>query len=487
MKRRDFLKTSSILGLSNLVPLSLFGGEFNDYKALVVVMLHGGNDGFNMVVPTSESGYNNYATNRGDLAIAKDALTLSTDDSGKLTLSKGEGNPYYKNNSIKEAYKKGLYHTTIDGIGINPLMPEFAHLVNSNKIAVAANMGLLHEPSTKEALLSGKAKRPLYMYSHNSQRELFYIGNSQKPGIRGLAGALADKWGDINNNSVYKLNMAIDSASKLQYGDITNPIVVSRNGPKKFTKVQDDERELYNRLLQIEDSSEFLKAYKKLKVSTFAYQDRLVNDWNNVGLNLSSTNSYGDALFSHMSESDLGVDEKEKPGTRFIDKMKALLKLIKIGKDSGLKRQIFYVEHFGYDTHGNQTLTHAKLLRELSIALYDFQTAIDELGLSQNVTTFNISDFGRSAGNNGDGSDHAWGSHYFIMGGAVKGGLYGQMPDLTLGGQSDITKKGRIIPTISHAQYYSTLLKWFGVDSSTIEQILPEVKNFNVKDLGFLA
>jgi len=487
MQRRDFLKTGAILSLSSIMPLNLFGEGFSDYKALVVIVLHGGNDGFNMIIPTTSSGYDNYLTNRGTLAISNEALNLPVDSNGKLSLSGGEDNPYYKNKSMVDSYKKGLYHTSVSGIGINPLMPEFAHLINNQKVALVANMGMLHEPSTKNDLLSGKAKRPIYMYSHNSQRDLFYTGNSQNAGGRGWAGALSDIWGDINNNEVYKLNMAIDSASKLVYGDITNPIVVSRGGPQKYSYIKDKERELYDKLIQISDSSEFLKVYKDLKKKTFNYQDRLVTDWNSVDLSLNSTNSYGQALFSHMDENILGVAGKDKPGTKFIDRMKAILKLIKIGKESGLKRQIFFVTHEGYDTHGNQALTQGKLLRELSIGLYDFQTALDELGFSDSVTTFNISDFGRSAGNNGDGSDHAWGSHYFVMGGAVKSGLYGTMPDLTLGGDDDITQKGRIIPTISQVQYYHTLLKWFGVDTSTIARILPEIDNFSIKDLGFMS
>jgi len=102
------------------------------------------------------------------------------------------------------------------------------------------------------------------------------------------------------------------------------------------------------------------------------------------------------------------------------------------------------------------------------------------------VTTFNISDFGRSTGNNGDGTDHAWGGSYFALGGAIKGGLYGIMPDLTLGSDDDLYSKGRLIPTTSMSQYYATILNWFGVDSTLMDIVLPELKNFETKDLGFM-
>jgi uncharacterized protein (DUF1501 family) len=487
MKRREFLKLSAAMGASAFAPITLFGGGFSDYKALVVILLHGGNDSLNMFIPTtddSKKGYSAYAKARGILAIDNNALNLPIANN-KLALEGGEKNPYYKNGTITDSYTKGFYETNF-GIGVNPLMPELAYLIKSNKVAIVPNMGTLHQPTTKKDIIDKKAILPIHLYSHNSQRALFYTGDSQNQNAIGWAGHLADMWGDINNSSVYGLNLSIDRTSKLQFGKNTNPLVIARGGPSTYRNIKDKERELYNKLLQIDSKNSFKRLYNTLKGKSFTYQDILKQDWK-INPTYTSTNGYGEAIFSKMDAQTLGLRSSEIPNGGLSDQLKAVAKLINIGKQKGLSRQIFYVMHGGYDTHGNQKFQHGKNLRTLSMALYDFNLALQELGLDEQVTTFNISDFGRSAGNNGNGSDHAWGGHYFVMGGAVKGGLYGEMPTLKLGGEDDATKKGRLIPTTSQTQYFATILKWFGVNSNEINQLFPELKNFDTKDLGFFT
>jgi len=490
MRRRDFLKFLSTIAAYNLLPSTLFASDSNDYKALVIILLHGGNDSVNMFIPTTndaESGFDAYTKARGILAIEQNKLDLPLDDNGNLVLEGGDKNPYYSDGTITQAYTKGFYDSGIEGIGVNPLMPEVATLIKQGKMAVVANMGTLHEPSSKEDILNKKVKLPIYLFSHNSQRALFYTGNSQNQSMNGWAGILADNLGNINNSEVYGLNVAISSAVKMLYGEKTNPLTISSRGPKAYSLVKYRERELYDKLIQIGNDKEFLRVYNELKSKSFIYQDVLKSDWDNTTLNLTSLNSYGEELFSGPSYTTLGIKSSESVGSGLSTQLKAVTKLIQIGKNRGLKRQIFFVTQGGYDTHGNQTATHSRNLRELSLALDSFDKALSDIGAHNEVTTFNISDFGRSVGNNGDGSDHAWGGHYFVMGGAVKSGLYGKMPSLKLGGEDDLTKKGRLIPTISHTQYYATLLKWFGVEDSLIEQILPELQNFDTKNLGFMG
>jgi len=491
MQRRYFLQFLTTMSTYSVLPSSLFAEDTsNDYKALVIILLHGGNDSVNMFIPTTndeKSGFDAYSKARGVLAVKQNPLDLPIDDNGNLLLEAGDKNPYYSNGTITEAYTKGFYECGIEGIGVNPLMPEVAALAKQGKLVVVANMGTLHEPTTKDDILNKKVKLPIYLFSHNSQRALFYTGNSQNQSISGWAGILADNLGNINNSNVYGLNVAIDSAVKMLYGDKTNPLTISSGGPKSYNKIKDEERVLYDNLLQIQNNNEFLRVYNELKAQSFIYQDTLKSDWENTILSFSSTNSYGGELFSSVDYKTLGIKTSESVGSGLSTQLKAITRLIQIGKNRGLKRQIFFVTQGGYDTHGNQTSTHSKNLRALSLALDSFDKSLNDIGAHNEVTTFNISDFGRSVGNNGDGSDHAWGGHYFVMGGAVKGGLYGKMPSLELGGEDDISKKGRLIPTTSHSQYYATLLKWFGIDNSLIEQVLPEIKNFNVQDIGFMG
>jgi len=146
---------------------------------------------------------------------------------------------------------------------------------------------------------------------------------------------------------------------------------------------------------------------------------------------------------------------------------------------------VIYITIGGWDTHSNMHITHAPSLRGLSLSVDKFMRAIESMGLLDQVTLMSVSEFGRSLGSNSGGTDHAWGSTHFILGGAVKPGNYGTIPDLTLGGDDDYTDKGRFIPTTSFSQYYATVLKWFGANSSQINKILPELNNFTKKDLGF--
>jgi uncharacterized protein (DUF1501 family) len=494
MQRREFLKLTggyaSLAGLGSMgVPMGLFAGgtsSLTGYKALVVLVQHGGNDSLNMIVPSgtdAKKGYNNYASIRTSLAVANNDLTggLTATD-GKLTLS---SNPYELNSSISDAYTKGFYrHSNIDGLATNGLMPEFAHLVNEGKVAMVANTGNLIKPTTKAEIEAKTASLPPYLYAHNNQRKLIYNGEAANLNRAGWAGLLADEWAGVNGSSVYGVNVSLKGIVHLLYGENTTPLIIDPKGPSKYINV---ERELYDNWFGFNKSEKFTDLYNRLRNKSFTVQDTLVDDWNDNAPTFSTKNAYGGELFSLPETSVLGIYEKETLNDSILYQFKAVAKLISIGKNSGLKRQVFYIAHPGYDTHAHQSETHALRLRELSLALGDFQLALGELGMENEVTTFNMTDFGRSVGNNGDGTDHAWGSNHFVLGGAVTGGLYGTLPDLTLGGDDDISSKGRLIPTTSMSQYLGTIVKWFGADEAMLNSLFPERGNFTVRDLGFMG
>ena len=152
----------------------------------------------------------------------------------------------------------------------------------------------------------------------------------------------------------------------------------------------------------------------------------------------------------------------------------------------GMKRQIFYVRMDGFDVHDNQNKNQPGLFTQLTDALMYFQATIDELGLSESITTFTASDFGRSLTSNGDGTDHGWGNHHMVLGSAVNGGdIYGQLPRMSTEGP-DAIRNGRVIPTLSASQYAASLLRWAGLQESSLDLVLPDLGNFSARDLGFL-
>jgi len=484
--RRDFLKFSA-LGVSSLaLPSYLLGDEanFNDYKALVVVFNAGGNDGINMFIPSSDDekrGYPMYRNIRSNLGVDNVDLPLNTVDN-RLDLT--GGNPYASDNDLRKSYLKGFYKHEGLAVATNALMPELAHLVNQKKVAIIANCGNLIEPATKAEFEAKTKMLPPFLFAHNHQTKLVMNGEASLLDYTGWAGRLFDRWSGINGGDIYGMNIAITRNEHIFYGKETSALVINAKGPSSYTQIN---RDLYNELIDIDESSIFKSLYSRLQKHSFLMQDIIVNDWNNNAPTFSSTNAYGGELFSSPSSDQLEQSSTASADTSMLKNLSAVAKLASIGKSRGLKRQIFFVYDGGYDTHSNQTSQHAKKLRGMSLGLGDFYRALEDMGMQDEVTTFNISDFGRSTGDNGDGTDHAWGGNYFAMGGAVKGGLYGEMPDLTLGGEDDLTRKGRLIPTTSMSQYYGSILKWFGVDEATLDYILPELKNFSTQDLGFMA
>lgn len=176
------------------------------------------------------------------------------------------------------------------------------------------------------------------------------------------------------------------------------------------------------------------------------------------------------------------------PNTAIGAQLKQAANIMASRQTLGARRQIFYATHGGFDTHSSQSEAHATLLSQLDQAIAAFQAAMEELGLSDNVTSFTMSDFSRTlVPNSSGGTDHAWGGHHFVVGGAVKGGkVYGTMPDLSLGGPDDAEAVGRWIPTTSASQYTATLANWFGVSWADMPQVVANIGNFSTKSLGFV-
>jgi len=479
MRRRDFLK----LSLLPLIPKISFAKEFEDYKAIVVVNLAGGNDSFNTFIPIADDesfSYDLYSKARDNIKVAN--VELSLDENGEdLTLQKGENNPYYQDNKLSKSYLKGYYPHKDLKIGTNAVMPEIAHLINTGKVAILNNIGNLIMPATKEELTSGKKPTPPFLFAHDFQTKLMMNGESGVVDFTGWAGRLYDMFPQITGSDVYSMNISLAGNVHIFDGRNTKPMILPSNGILKYKNGID--REMFDEFLAV-SSDEVGNYYKNLRKHTLILQDVLSEDLSN-SYEFTSTNPYGLTIFSKPDAYTLG-EKYLTTKLNFLEPLKTIAKLIKIGIDKDLKRQIFYISMGGFDTHSDQTTTHSSLLRGVSYTLGDFYLALKELGIEDKVTIMVTSEFGRSLGENGDGSDHAWGATLFAIGGAIKGGVYGDYVDMRLGGDDDYTQKGRFIPKLSFTQYYATVLKWFGLDENELDLLLPELKNFSKKDLGFL-
>ena len=514
MKRREFIK----FGLRSLAPIafpSLLQASntplFDDYKAIVILYLNGGNDGINTFIPVGtgndEFGYDAYLKSRGSLAVLdrdlSDKLKSAIQNDGRLLMEGYDKNFYVSSSNRVEDYIKGGFYLHNKGyknnlnfanqIATHSFMPELAHYVNEGRVAIIQNVGNLIQPTTKKDIYDKKANLPLFLMAHNHQGTITATADGKNLRQMGVFGRLADEWAGINKNSVYGMNISLTSnRPRILYGYKSVPNVFNRYGMKKMiTALNDRSYHTLYRLTDYERTNPFKRCFNKMHRHSIDLVFEVTHDWKKYDdMYKGIYDAYGKEIDpKHRTKDDIagfmhaGVGDWE-------GFLLNAAKLIKIGIDKGLKRQVFFVSlsFSGFDTHAEQRRVHGMDLRRLSLALDKFQRVIDFYGFDKQVTTILTSEFGRSIGSNGDGSDHAWGSHLFAMGGAVKGGLYGERPSLKLGGDDDMSNKGRLIPKISMSQFYNTLMQWFGVDENLRLKILPELKNFpkDSWNIGFM-
>ncbi|MBE8232426.1 MAG: DUF1501 domain-containing protein [Endozoicomonadaceae bacterium] len=529
MNRREFMKLLAKGGamgaLSSIGQLSLVNEAiatdpgFPDYKAMVCLFFLGGNDGFNMLIP-NDASYANYAAVRGELAVNNQDLNLSSLSSAlhNGTLGKGSNNPYNVDHTHTSAYTKGVYDLSNNGfnMAVHGLMPEFAQLIADNKISAIANVGNMVAPVTKQQIIAETANLPLFLFAHNHQQRALQTGQGNNLNDIGWAGKIADAWLGINGGSnLAGLNISFGNR-RMMIGKTTSPMVLGEKVhiPTPFLGMgkgegitSDEQRALFRALSGLPseasgsalnfstnsytNSNPFKQLYSEAMLRAMNLADKLPEIWDNNPITYSSKGSYGERLFAVPSSNDLGFNNILSGD--LIKKLETVAKMIELGTKDAFAtgnhtRQIFFVGVPGYDTHNNQAYRHSRLLREISLGLWKFQKAMEELGHEEKVTTFSMSDFGRTMTiNGGNGTDHAWGSHHFVMGGAgtnatnqFNGGkLFGTPPDLSLNGSDDYSEgKGQYIPTTSQDQVNASICKWFGVDESLISTIFPNLANF---------
>ena len=463
---RDLRFMNAAVAQSNIGP--------NDYKALVCVFLQGGNDSNNLIVPTISSEYLNYAAGRKPvLALPQGALlNLVT--------------PGTSNNYVDPAGHS---------FGLHPACPELAQLFFEGKLATLMNTGTLVYPLTKAQYQSGAHPKPPQLFSHSDQQTQWQTSIPDQPPTTGWGGRCADLLNSVQQGAPISLSVSLAGANTFEVGNIISQYSVSTSGAIPLSGVSGARLAALTNILGLN--------YSNLQASAYA---GVANHTIQSGslLNTAITNTAGNYWTNPFPTTVSNVISGTKFGSSLAPQLQMVARLIEAGKHAtanggfGMKRQIFFCQIGGYDLHSGQTnysaanpngvLTgaHSNLFSELSQCLYAFQRAMEQLGLSNGVTAFTASDFGRTFPSNGQGSDHGWGSHHLIVGGAVKGGqTYGTFPALTVNGPND-TNTGRWIPTTAIDQYFATLATWFGVDNSNLPALFPNVGRFASNNLGFI-
>ena len=453
--RRDFLKTSlrSATALGAASVLAKFG-EMNalaqsssGYQALVCIYLQGGNDGHNTVIPiaTAQQNYSQYQQTRGGLALTQGSL---------LSIQNGS-----------------------DSYGLHPSLVEIQSLYNQGSAAVLANVGNLVAPIDRASYLSNNLTLvPTALFSHSDQTNQWQSAIPNSTAITGWGGRIADYMQSQNGSAVFPSVSSIAGCGLFCNGQQTFPATVPPpyGGSNGVTGMVT--------LTGIDYAPSTATGLQQLL--TFDNGLQLVQAGNGV---LSRGQNYATMLTGLLQTSSLTT--KFPANSTLAAQLQTVANVMSVRTELGLTRQIFFCQLGSFDTHGFQLETQQALLQQLSQAVLAFYEATQEMGISQNVTTFTASEFGRTLSPSGnDGSDHAWGSHHFILGGGVQGGqFYGSFPALVLGGANDANSRGTMIPTTAIAQYGATLAQWFGVPSANLSSVFPNIANFSTANLGFLS
>ncbi|CAH9058748.1 hypothetical protein PSECIP111854_02265 [Pseudoalteromonas sp. CIP111854] len=443
MNRRSFIKASSAsFAATSFLSLgqALANTKINnneDYKAIVCVFLYGGMDNHDTLIPFDEPSYSKWAGIRSELL-------------QHYTIKRNRENLLALNTPARFAPRK---------FALPPEFKQVASLYQQGKLSIIGNVGPLLEPTNANAIESDLAKLPLRLFSHNDQQSTWMSGSTEGAQF-GWAGKLNDAL--INQTGLAPTTFSAittTGSGLLITGDKTQPYHVS-NGQAANINIYEEF-----------DNSTLLKQHFSAMPNQ---SDNLLEQDIAIKMKHSfeSNEQFNDALASSS------INLPPFPATAIAKQLETVSKTIAIREQLGEKRQVFVVAMGGFDTHSGQAKTLPQLQSAMDGAMSAFDSAMQSLGLSDNVTLFTASDFGRTLTVNGDGTDHGWGAHHFIMGGAVNGGtIFGDVPEPTLNHALD-AGHGRLIPTLSVDQYAASLGAWLGVEQSTLSNIFPSLNKF---------
>jgi uncharacterized protein (DUF1501 family) len=460
--RRRFLQTAggfsalSLAASMDKLGLASAAAQAPGYKALVCVFLFGGNDSSNMVMPITN--YAQYLAAR--------------------PVSTGINIPQASLLPITPANAGGAIY------GLHPAMPELQNLFTVGKCAVLCNVGSLSAPITRAQYISaghGGIKVPDNLFSHSDQQQQFMtaIDNATLSKVTGWAGRLCDLTVGLNAPNATPMSMSFSGSQTFGNGVSVRSLSLPTGGNFGFSgdgvsATQQARIAARATLLTLPDANQIVQAAQQTM---------------NVAL---SSSQLINPIIQGTGSAAITVPFTGVTGG-LASQMKAVAKVIEQRATLGHAREVFFVSIGGFDTHTGEINGHNNLYPQVSKALNAFYLATANMGLANQVTSFTLSDFGRTMKPNSAGTDHGWGSHHFIVGGDGSAGgsvagnnFYGFYPNLTMGGPNDSGSQGRWIPTTAMDQFGATLAKWFGASPTDVAQIFPNLGKFATADLGFM-
>jgi uncharacterized protein (DUF1501 family) len=445
LSRRGFIQIGAAsVGSLALKPFGLLPALAQngpDYRALVCIFLFGGNDSNNSIIPMDDASFKAYTSIRGNLALSQSNLTA--------TVNSISGAPYAFHDKLAEVQS----------------------LFASKELAVVANCGSLVQPVTRAQYQAQQTPVPMNLFSHSDQQLQWQSSIAQGNSPTGWAGRAADYVAAQGlNSSKFPTFYSVAGNALEGIGAKTAPVAVAPGGTLQLSGFNNSTESnarwtALNNLLSTDSGMSLVQAANGVLSNT-----------------ISDANLLSTALANPVKLTTTF------PTTSLGQQLQQVAEIIASRGKLGMSRQIFFCSLGGFDTHTGEIIAHNNLYPEVSPALAAFYQATQELGVAENVTAFTESDFSRTfQPTSADGSDHGWGSHHFVVGGAVKGGqIYGKFPAFELGGPDDTDTRGRWIPTTSIDQYGATLCSWFGIPDSAMNAVFPNLPNFTTRNIGFV-
>ena len=447
LNRRHFL--SSGLGCLGSLAMASFtqplsAQEDDDYRALVLLFQFGGVDCHDVVIPYGVGEYNEYADIRSDLMSA------------------------YGGDRARSSLLQLASSGASAGFALPPELSGMKSLFDEGTAALVGNVGPLVEPTNRDSFSARGVTLPPRLFSHNDQQSLWQSSAPEgaSVGWGGLFSDLLIAQGISTASHFSALTTARDRLFVTGYE--TAPYTASAGGLSL---------EL-NEVVNSQTDGTLAAVYQMLRAQGESAAHILTRDLAGSTVSAFDANLEYSAILSEAP--DLGVAFQSDPVGSQLERV---AKIIASRQEFGVNRQIFLVGAYGYDTHSAQPTSLPNLHRRLDAGVSAFSESMKNMGTFDRVTLATASDFGRTLADNGDGTDHGWGGHQFVVGGAVNGGsLYGDIPPPSFEHSQD-AGRGRLIPTIAVDQYAASLGRWLGLDDNSLAQALPNLSNFSSNPL----